>query len=156
MTSHWLGASLESTLQCLLSLAKTLLSIWWSLSSDLAVGAPFEGNGAIYIFRGSPDGIREKYSQRIAASDLLSARPLESFGYSISGGNDMDGNQYPDIIVGAYESNKVIALRSRPVVNIVSAMRSEPTLIDSKKTNCESGNDGKNCFKLQVCFRWEG
>lgn len=31
--------------------------------SDLAVGAPYEGDGAIYIYLGSKDGIVEQYSQ---------------------------------------------------------------------------------------------
>ena len=74
--------------------------------SDLAVGAPFEGSGCVYIFLGHIKGIVEKYSQRIAASDLLSARPLATFGYSLVGGNDMDGNEYPDLAVGAFDSNK--------------------------------------------------
>lgn len=31
--------------------------------NDLAVGAPYEGNGAIYIYLGSKDGIVPTYSQ---------------------------------------------------------------------------------------------
>jgi hypothetical protein len=30
---------------------------------DLAVGAPYEGNGAVYIFNGGKDGINPEYSQ---------------------------------------------------------------------------------------------
>ena len=48
----------------------------------------------MYIFRGTAKGIRTPHSQRIAASDLLSARPLASFGASISGGVDMDNNGF--------------------------------------------------------------
>ena len=52
----------------------------------------------MYIFRGYSKGMRQPYSQRIAASDLLSARPLVSFGSSISGGMDMDKNGYVFIL----------------------------------------------------------
>ncbi len=63
-----------------------------SMHTDLAVGAPYEGTGAVYIFRGSAKGIHKMHSQRIAATDLLSARPLASFGASLSGGLDVDKN----------------------------------------------------------------
>ena len=53
--------------------------------SDVVVGAPFEGDGCVYVFRGSAKGLEMTASQRICASDLISARPLKSFGYSLSG-----------------------------------------------------------------------
>ena len=62
--------------------------------TDVAVGAPYEGDGAVYIFRGYPKGIRQPFSQRIAASDLATARTLTSFGSSVSGGIDMDKNGF--------------------------------------------------------------
>jgi hypothetical protein len=31
--------------------------------TDFAVGAPYEGRGAVYIFHGSADGVKEAYSQ---------------------------------------------------------------------------------------------
>lgn len=57
---------------------------------DLAVGAPYEGDGAVYIFHGSPSGLKTDFSQRIYTSDLPSASPLKTFGYSLSGGEDLD------------------------------------------------------------------
>ena len=75
-----------------------------------AVGAPYELNGAVYIFRGQDNaqGVDIEFSQRIAAEDLLTAGNLMSFGYSLSGGLDMDGNGYPDLVVGNFESDTVI------------------------------------------------
>ena len=87
-----------------------------AIISDLAVGAPYEGDGAVYIFRGSVNGIIEEPSQRIYAADLQTARPLSSFGYTLSGGLDMDENGYPDLAVGSFGVNKALILRTRPII----------------------------------------
>lgn len=80
---------------------------------DFAVGAPYDGpngRGAVYIYHGSPTGPLEKYSQVIFAEEILGTS-LNTFGFSVSGGVDLDGNMYPDMVVGAYESNKAIVFR---------------------------------------------
>jgi hypothetical protein len=79
---------------------------------DIAVGAPYdgpEGRGAVYIYHGSDKGIMEKPSQVIQAEDVVSA--LSTFGFSVSGGMDLDENEYPDLVVGAYESDTAVYLR---------------------------------------------
>ena len=45
---------------------------------------------------------------------------LRTFGWSVSGGMDLDGNEYPDVLVGAYESANAVYLRSAPVVHLDS------------------------------------
>ena len=77
------------------------------------MSSPYEGNGAVYIFHGSSEGIITEPVQRITADELLTARPLKSFGFSLAGNVDMDNNGYPDLMVGAYESNKALLLRTR-------------------------------------------
>lgn len=76
---------------------------------DFAVGAPYDGpngRGAVYIFNGSPDGPLKKASQVIYAEDVAGSTQLSTFGFSLAGsGIDLDNNQYPDMVVGAYESN---------------------------------------------------
>lgn len=121
---------------------------------DIAVGAPYEGDGVVYIFRGSSDGLIPEFSQRIAASDLPTARPLRSFGYTMSGGNDMDGNGYPDLVVGAFASNKALVLRSRPVINIFPILLAEPDKIDPLQTICAKDNRPNICFDIRVCFKF--
>ena len=124
--------------------------------ADLIVGAPFEGSGAVYVFRGSPAGLHVEYSQRIAATDLSrrSVEPLTAFGYSLSAGADVDDNGYPDVVVGAFQSDAVVVLRSRPVVNVMTTLRAYPKVIDPTLTQCRRDGLPYNCFKLQACLRF--
>lgn len=48
----------------------------------------------------------------------LHSKPLKTFGFSLSGGSDLDGNDYNDLVVGAFASDTVIILRARPVIYI--------------------------------------
>ncbi|RWS09263.1 Integrin alpha-9-like protein, partial [Dinothrombium tinctorium] len=81
--------------------------------NDVAVGAPYEddGQGAVYIYFGTRFGLSKNYVQRIAASDQLSSLQLRGFGQSLSTGHDVDNNDYPDLLVGSYLSDKAILLR---------------------------------------------
>ena len=56
------------------------------------------------------------FQKVIYASDI--GPSVNTFGWSISAGMDLDGNQYPDILVGAYESNNAVYLKSLPVINL--------------------------------------
>lgn len=94
---------------------KKLLSIIFILA-DFAVGAPYDGlngRGAVYIYHGSIDGVREKHSQVIMAEEVGRAigKSLETFGFSISGGMDLDGNDYPDMAIGSYLSDTAFFFR---------------------------------------------
>ena len=119
------------------------------------MGSPFEGDGVVYIYRGKESGIETTPSQRIKAADLRTARPLTAFGYSMSGGLDMDDNTYPDLVVGSYQSDKIMLLRSRPVVNITVAIRSTPEEIDpAEEERCAMTGRDSRCFTLHVCLQF--
>jgi len=107
----------------------------------------------VYIFRGSSSGIVVEYSQRIVASDFVRSPPL-TFGYSIVGGQDMDQNGYPDIVVGSYSSGHIHILRSRPVINLVTDFVAIPSMIDPKETQCAKTGVRQICFELRVCIRF--
>ncbi|XP_022079967.1 integrin alpha-9-like [Acanthaster planci] len=95
---------------------------------DVAIGAPYEDetSGAVYIYHGSISGINPKYSQRIAGKSFN----LVSFGAALSGALDLDGNSYPDLIVGAHLNNSVVYLRTKPVIYMQAQMDlSPPTLV---------------------------
>ncbi|XP_012275249.1 integrin alpha-PS1 [Orussus abietinus] len=131
---------------------------------DIAIGAPYEGDGAVYIYLGSRNGIITLPSQVIHAAELP-ATSLQTFGYSLSGGIDMDHNGYPDVLVGAYDSDAVVLLRSRKIIDITTYIRYakpnetyqdkiEP--IDPNKVGCaEDPTSNHTCFSFEACCKTE-
>ncbi|XP_075567732.1 integrin alpha-6 isoform X4 [Pelecanus crispus] len=109
---------------------------------DIAVGAPYDGFGKVYIYHGSKNGINTKPAQVLKGTNF--------FGYSIAGNMDLDKNSYPDIAVGSL-SDSVSVFRSRPVISIRSSITVQPDRIDLKKKNPEDPSeiwmDVKACFQ---------
>ncbi|XP_010793897.1 integrin alpha-3b [Notothenia coriiceps] len=95
---------------------------------DFAVGAPFHETGKVYIWMGSKKGISEEPSQVIEGKSVGSGG-FNTFGYSINGGIDMDGNSYPDILVGSLD-DKVALLRARPVIHLTKNFTVKPYIVD--------------------------
>lgn len=121
---------------------------------DIAVGAPYEDNGAVYIYLGSKDGLIAKPSQIISAIDLgLLTSPIKTFGSSLSGGIDLDNNTYPDLLIGAYGSSAVVAILARPITNIRTEVQStELKNIDPVSEGCRSDPETNlTCFSIKAC-----
>ncbi|XP_038635036.1 integrin alpha-3-like [Scyliorhinus canicula] len=114
---------------------------------DIAIGAPYDGSGKVFIYCGSKNGLDSKPSQTINGADLGNTNPVTTFGYSINGGLDVDKNDYPDVLIGTL-SDRVILLRSRPVINIRTNFSVHPKTIDSSKCSTSS------CIKVEVCFSY--
>jgi len=124
------------------------------VDSDLAVGAPQEGAGVVYIFRGGAGAMTSQYSQRIAASDIPLAGGLSNFGHTFGHTPelDVDSNTYPDLIVGAYSAGMVVVLRSKPVINVAASLESEPGMINpAGPQRCPDGQPNI-CFQLTICL----
>ncbi|XP_066304088.1 integrin alpha-6-like isoform X1 [Branchiostoma lanceolatum] len=137
---------------------------------DLAVGAPYEesGKGAAYIFLGSSSGIVENAAQVIRSSNLSS--PVRNFGIALSGGLDMDGNGYPDLLVGDGEGTAML-FRARPVVDLkplspnaqplvmVPRLGNNPFKIKPDQVDCllDQNNPGDvyACVDLKVSFQYD-
>ncbi|XP_014242194.1 integrin alpha-PS1 isoform X1 [Cimex lectularius] len=122
---------------------------------DIAVGAPYENDGVVYIFLGSPNGTLPEPSQVISGSDYKS----KSFGYSLNGGVDVDHNDYPDLLIGAFESSQVILLRTRPIIEITTMLKSESAIrnIDPTSKYCADYPDiNLACFKFHACVSIHG
>ncbi|XP_053674657.1 integrin alpha-PS3-like [Anopheles nili] len=88
---------------------------------DIAIGAPFEGDGVVYVFLGSPSGVQPRPSQRLVPSMVGSSPPTYTprmFGHALSRGVDIDGNGYPDLAVGAPNEESVYVFRAYPIVHV--------------------------------------
>uniref|UniRef100_A0A8D2PVQ7 Integrin subunit alpha 3 n=1 Tax=Zosterops lateralis melanops TaxID=1220523 RepID=A0A8D2PVQ7_ZOSLA len=118
-----------------------------ALSPDIAVGAPFEGPGKVYIYHGSARGLRDRPRQVISGSEL-GPTLIPTFGYSLSGGLDVDGNSYPDLLVGSL-SDHIVLLRARPVINILDkTFTVTPSKVDPAQCT------PKSCMTVTLCFSY--
>ncbi|XP_068827232.1 integrin alpha-7 isoform X7 [Capricornis sumatraensis] len=114
---------------------------------DLAVGAPFDGDGKVFIYHGSSLGVVTKPSQVLEGE----AVGIKSFGYSLSGGLDVDGNHYPDLLVGSLDDTAAL-FRARPVLHVSHEVSILPRAIDLEQPNCANGH--LVCMDLRVCFSY--
>ncbi|XP_075381532.1 integrin alpha-7 isoform X3 [Mycteria americana] len=114
---------------------------------DLAVGAPFDGAGKVYIYHGSNLGIVAKPAQVLDGEGV----GVTAFGYSLSGGLDVDGNLYPDLLVGSL-SDTVVLYRARPVVHVSRNVSLLPANIDLEQSNCQH-QEGV-CVDVRACFSY--
>ncbi|XP_047136920.1 integrin alpha-7 isoform X1 [Hydra vulgaris] len=130
---------------------------------DLVVGAPYENNGqgAVYVFQGAKSGLITKYSQYIVASSVMSGLtkrslnvPLKAFGRSLATGFDMDNNGYNDVLVGAYASNQVVLLRSRPVIEVHIKVTFTPENINISDRHCSVDGKLTPCFNMTFCYNF--
>ncbi|XP_050678590.1 integrin alpha-8 isoform X2 [Leptidea sinapis] len=127
---------------------------------DIAVGAPYggeNGRGVVYIYHGSELGLGEKYSQAITAEEI--SPTLSTFGFSLSGGVDLDNNNYTDLAVGAYKSDSVVFLKSRPVVKVMAEVKfmGESKLISLTDKRCRLSNGTQvACAQLMFCLTYTG
>uniref|UniRef100_V9KBK8 Integrin alpha-4 n=1 Tax=Callorhinchus milii TaxID=7868 RepID=V9KBK8_CALMI len=122
---------------------------------DVAIGAPQEDDkhGSIYIYNGRERGISSIFSQRINGYRIRNN--LFGFGQSISGGIDVDGNAFSDVAVGAFMSDTVVLLRSRPVVILEASLLLPPSIKRTKRECTEYGKPAV-CINVTLCFHSTG
>ncbi|XP_063115356.1 integrin alpha-6 isoform X1 [Cavia porcellus] len=111
---------------------------------DIAVGAPYDDMGKVFIYHGSANGINTKPTQVLEGT-------TPSFGYSIAGNMDLDRNSYPDVAVGSL-SDSVTIFRSRPVINIQKTITVTPSRIDLRQKTCAAPSG--ICLKVKACFEY--
>ncbi|VFV29330.1 integrin alpha-3-like isoform 1 [Lynx pardinus] len=114
---------------------------------DVAVGAPFEGLGKVYIYHSSSRGLLRE-PQQVIPGEELGLPGLATFGYSLSGRMDVDENFYPDLLVGSL-SDHVVLLRARPVINILhKTLVARPSVLDPALCTATS------CVQVELCFAY--
>ncbi|CAH0564669.1 unnamed protein product [Brassicogethes aeneus] len=119
--------------------------------NDIAVGAPYEnkGRGAVYIYLGKKDGVKGE-------PQIITHKRAKTLGYSLSGGLDMDSNGYPDLAVGAYESDAVLLYKTLEIINIdITVYSKDKDNINVMKKGCEADKSSNNtCFSFRSCIKF--
>ncbi|XP_023336836.1 integrin alpha-PS1, partial [Eurytemora carolleeae] len=120
---------------------------------DVVIGAPYEDRGAVYLYHGGPDGLNTIPAQIVRSEDLPGL-PIRTFGYSLSGGLDLDMNNHTDILVGAYASDAAVIIRSRPVIDILTWFGNKTMKVNPTNPGCDMDPTSPEvCFQLESCFQ---
>uniref|UniRef100_A0A3Q1EUN0 Integrin alpha-6-like n=1 Tax=Acanthochromis polyacanthus TaxID=80966 RepID=A0A3Q1EUN0_9TELE len=113
---------------------------------DIAVGAPYDRSGRVFLFYGSSGRINTNPAQILSSG----SKTMKLFGYSLTGNLDVDDNQYPDVAVGSL-SDSIFVFRARPVVSVSTSFIITPNEINIERGGC----DKRMCdLSGQACFTY--
>ncbi|KAH8299896.1 hypothetical protein KR044_007351 [Drosophila immigrans] len=94
--------------------------------NDIAVGAPFAGNGSVFIYLGGQQGLRDLHSQRLDSPQTSESKyGSHMFGHGLSRGSDIDANGFNDFAIGAPNAEALFLYRAYPVVKLQANVRSQ-------------------------------
>ena len=85
----------------------------------------------------------------------------KAFGYSLSGGLDIDSNGYADVSIGDLSGNHVTTFRSSPLVTVMMEFQDLRSLLDiagDADRRCPLAQGGRVnllCFDVTPCFYYE-
>ncbi|KAF7669449.1 hypothetical protein LDENG_00186080 [Lucifuga dentata] len=130
--------------------------------NDVAVGCPFGGEergGRVLIYNSNRDVATQglTMSQELKAALNPSGSP-PGYGFTLRGGQDLDNNQYPDLIVGAFGVGKVSVYRARAVVSVEAEMILTPRILnpDDRQCHLPYTDTMVTCLKVDVCAAVSG
>ncbi|XP_058456838.1 integrin alpha-PS3-like [Malaya genurostris] len=123
--------------------------------NDVAIGAPFEESGRVYIFHGGPEGLLPQPVQSLESSG--NSQPFAMFGASIARGVDVDENSYNDIAVGAPAEDKVYLFKTYPIVRPKVEMTVSKRFLAISDTTTELGANNFVVDKcsIEICYYFE-
>uniref|UniRef100_A0ABM5GNK7 Integrin alpha-8 isoform X2 n=1 Tax=Pogona vitticeps TaxID=103695 RepID=A0ABM5GNK7_9SAUR len=127
--------------------------------NDIAIGAPFAGEdrrGKVLIYNGFSIGLNPKPSQVLSGMWASQSMPA-GFGFTLRGDSDIDKNDYPDLIVGAFGAGKVVVYRARPVVTVDARLLLSTEIINPENKTCQLPvtKTSVACFTINVCVSFE-
>ncbi|NIG59277.1 integrin alpha-5 [Pontoporia blainvillei] len=126
--------------------------------NDVAVGAAFGGEnqqGVVFVFPGGPGGLASKPSQVLLPLWAAGQTP-DFFGSALRGGRDLDGNGYPDLIVGSFGVDKAVVYRGRPIVSASASLTIFPAMFNPEEHSCSLGGNPAACINLSFCLNASG
>ncbi|CAH0559568.1 unnamed protein product [Brassicogethes aeneus] len=107
---------------------------------DVAVAAPFQDNGVVYIYHGTAKGLNPSPAQAIEGKSVY--QNLQGFGFSFSKPCDVFNKNVSDLAIGSFLSGHAVILRGRPVVIVTTSLVSIPPYLNKNATE----------FILQVTY----
>uniref|UniRef100_A0A8C5J8K5 Integrin subunit alpha 8 n=1 Tax=Junco hyemalis TaxID=40217 RepID=A0A8C5J8K5_JUNHY len=128
--------------------------------NDIAIGAPFAGEdrrGKVLIYNGHSNGLNPNPSQVLNGAWASQSMP-SGFGFTLRGDSDVDKNDYPDLIVGAFGAGKAVVYRARPVVTVNAHLILNPMIVNPDNKTCQLPDSQLlvACFTVRVCADFEG
>lgn len=118
--------------------------------NDLAIGAPYQGAGTVYVYLGSRNGLRSTASQVINGKQFTPE--IRSFGFAMAA-QDFDGC----LAVGAFQSDAVVYLPSKPVVRLFAELEFTPGNITFEERHCKLlSDDVTPCSEMRYCLKYSG
>uniref|UniRef100_A0A8D0GJ39 Integrin subunit alpha 8 n=1 Tax=Sphenodon punctatus TaxID=8508 RepID=A0A8D0GJ39_SPHPU len=128
--------------------------------NDVAIGAPFAGEdrrGEVLIYNGNINGLNANPSQILNGPWASQSMPA-GFGFTLRGDSDIDKNDYPDLIVGAFGAGRIVVYRARPVVTVDAQLLLFPMIVNPENKTCllPGLRILVACFTVRVCASFEG
>ncbi|XP_025898603.1 integrin alpha-5, partial [Nothoprocta perdicaria] len=128
--------------------------------NDVAVGAPLgaEGlRGLVFVYNGAPGGLRPEPSQ-VLRGHWAPGRAPDFFGAALRGARDLDGNGYPDLLVGAFGVDTAVVYRGRPIVSASASLSLVPAMFNPEERSCALDDTGVlvPCINLSFCLNASG
>ncbi|XP_066423652.1 integrin alpha-5 [Molothrus aeneus] len=127
--------------------------------NDVAVGAPLgaEGRrGLVFIFRGGGAGLRPRPAQVLRGLGGPRGQP-DFFGAALRGATDLDGNGYPDLLVGAFGADAAVVYRGRPIVHASATLAIVPSMFNPEERGCAlASGHHVSCINVTFCLNASG
>ncbi|XP_074386789.1 integrin alpha-5 [Zonotrichia albicollis] len=127
--------------------------------NDVAVGAPLgaEGRrGLVFIFRGGGAGLRPRPAQVLRGTGAPRGQP-DFFGAALRGDSDLDGNGYPDLLVGAFGADTAVVYRGRPIVHASATLAIVPSMFNPEERGCAlASGHHVSCINVTFCLNASG
>ncbi|GAB0201407.1 integrin alpha-5 [Grus japonensis] len=128
--------------------------------NDVAVGAPLgaEGRqGLVYVYSGRGAGLHPHPAQ-VLRGQWAPTRHPDFFGAALRGATDLDGNGYPDLLVGAFGVDTAVVYRGRPIVHASAALSVFPTMFNPEERGCVLEGTGLHvpCINVSFCLNASG
>lgn len=128
--------------------------------NDVGIGAPFGEDaqqGTVYVYNGQAGGVNAKPSQ-VLQGHWPHSRSPDFFGFALRGAKDLDGNGYPDLIVGAFGVDTAVVYRGRPIVYASASLNIFPAMFNPEERSCtlEGTDTHVACINLSFCLNASG